>query len=443
MASILSLLYLIIGIIYLLFEYRYIKRYNTLQLVSLFRTMFAFVNGFLPSFILWKVEEGNATVLQYFSYSEITDSMVFMLPIALVEYIILTLCYNKILPSKYYKTEEGFFDIKSVDKAIFISLIVGFVALWLWTKAYGSIYGMMIEANLVRSRSADVYNEWAFLEHVARIFTPLFFLSIAAFFFKKSNSRNLFFNVLYVILSLIGGLTVMTCTDSRGEIGIICIVLILYYFIFYKFNDVDVIKQMFSILLLLCGTFALIIMSDQIMNSVRGIAIDKDVSQSFGDIIEKEFGFVVTTQVNAFHNITLFSSLFWNDFINGILSWIPSRFISFERPINLWDYSTELLMQRHSFYGQSPVDFVSASIYLFGISGVFILPSVLGYVLKKCETKFRRLKFSVFHSAFYGYMCFLSIWWGCFFSFASTIKSLFGFFVIYLILKFVYNSSNN
>ena len=434
---IIAILYLFSFFFYIIKEIKFIKRENTIRLISTFRLMYSFVNGLLPFMILLAIENNSSSVLTNSMKNSSSITGLVLWAISIVEYNLITYAYNRTRASKSFYYRPNYSE-NIVIRAVLIGLVLGLVSLNLWTSAFGSINGMIINANLVRSRASDIYNPWAFLEHVARIFTILYFVSFALFLKARYEKKTCFFRLLLTLFSLFGALTVMLCTDSRGEIGIITVVTVLYYFVFYRqSSNNNILKSLSKVGILMIAAFAMIIASDQIMNTYRDIALDVEDDHNFIDTIIKEFGFTFRSQRMALTN-TLenpFSFMFYNDFTNAILRWIPSRFFWFELPQDIWDYNTLSLQKAESFYGQTPSDFISTSLYSFGLMGIFLQPLYFGFLLKKLETMFRKQYTALFHNAVYGYLFFFSIWWAGFFSLASTSLSFFGTFVVYVIIR--------
>lgn len=433
-------LYLLTAIVYIIIEIRTIRSYKTIRMISLFRLMYAFVFGVLPAIILFRVDSGTANILWTIKKGDIYDNVFLLWLISLIEYIFISFFYKGI-PSRIKNNliQRGEYTDTKVKIAVVLALLIGILSLFLWTNAYGSVFNMMIQANLVRSRASDVVNPWAFLEHFARIFTFTYFVSFALFLYEKKSGKGSLFTFILMLLSLLGSLIVMMCTDTRGEIGILVIVTTLYYFVFYKWaNGKNSLKDLIRTGFFFILAFVLIIKSAGIMDSIRGFETDESSSDVI-EIVEKEFNYSLRSQVTAIKEIKKdpIQFLIVDDFTNAIFSWVPSRFIPFELPTPLWDYNTQLQQGKGDLHGQSPTDFVAASLYLFGVFGIFLLPLLMGWLLKKLDAYFINRRNSIFHSALCGYMFFFSIWWVGFFSLSSTMLSLFGAFLFWLILKFV------
>ena len=435
---IIASLYLVTAIIYIVREILYIKRVNTIKLISTFRLMYSFIYGILPAVILYNYRDVDLIIKR--NNIDLTYTFILAWFISVIEYTILSMAYSKTRQSSSYYRQTSSYSYKTIQTAVIISIVIGTISLFLWTSAFGSVYGMIVSANLIRAQASDVSNQWAFLEHVTRIFTVTYFVAFALFLYVKEYFHKGFLQFVLVLLSLFGSLIVMLCTDSRGQIGILVIVTIMYYFVFYKLRQQkNIVKSLVPIGLIMIGAFVLIILSDGIMNNIRNITVNEVSDTNIVTTLVSEFGFTFTSQVVALQKMfeEPFSFLIYNDIVNGLFRWIPSQYIPFKLPQNIWDYNTQQLLKIENFNGQAPSDFVTTSLYSFGFIGILIQPVFMGYLLKKIETFFRRINPSLFHTAIYAYFYFFSIWWVGFCSISSTVLSLFGLALLGIIVVMV------
>ena len=125
-----------------------------------------------------------------------------------------------------------------------------------------------------------------------------------------------------------------------------------------------------------------------------------------------------------------------NDVLGSIFAWLPSRYIPFKLPVDLWDYNTQILNSYYTYYGQSPTDFVTASMYLFGWLGILIFPAFFGVCLKKIETLLRRSTYSPYLMVLYARFMYYCMWWVSHYSLRYTVLSLFEVFLTHIVIMF-------
>ena len=428
-------LYIITFVFYVLKEIIYIKKQNTIRLISTFRLMYAFVNGLLPAIIIYYFSSGDIEVVVYKEVFQQGFPIFYVWLISVIEYIVITITYENTSTDRTYYSPKSY-SYYSIRRIIIFGIIVGLISLYLWTSAFGSISGMIVNANLVRANASEVYNPYAFLEHFARIFTILFFLSFASFLYLKKKRMRYKLAFVLMLITLFCDFLVMLCTDSRGEVAIVLIVATLYFLVFYKDDGKSILKRLLPVGIMLLSIFVLVILSEVVMNIIRGLDYEMEENSLLQTLVN-EFGFTFSSQQMAFQYSmnNPFELLFTNDLINALFRWIPSRFIPFEMPQSIWDFNSDMLKSVEYFYGQAPSDFISTSLYSFGLLGVIVQPLYFGFILKKIETRFRKKFKSIFDNAIYGYFFFFSIWWVGYYSLATTVLSLFGVVVVTILLK--------
>ena len=438
--DLLGLTYITFGVILVIYEYIYIKRINELHLISFFRLMFAMMGGFFPGVVLLRMSRGVSTVNSDFNLNY-TVNLSFILIISIIEILVLNLFYAGTKKTKAYYREYQSPSDTCLTISLIIILLIGYASLILWTRAFGSIYGFIQSADAIRAGYSKIYNPFAFLEHFTKVFPTAVFLSLALLIKKDKPWQYKIFSFILFALSLCGTFIVMLCTDSRGSIGTLIIVATLFYLIERNAEGSIAIGKAFRILFIIAVIgFIAIVMSETVMDYVRfGTLSNSNSSFSIINSLETEFGFVIRTRTIALDHLgeKPFNTLFYNDIVGAIFSWIPSRFIPFKLPTDLWNYNTEILKSIHFYYGQSPTDFISASLYMFGIPGVIILPAVMGFALKKIDSSLNRPEHSTYLSVYFARFIYFCIWWVTHFSIRYTALALFGLFLPHLIVSFV------
>ncbi len=437
----LALLYIAIGIIYIGREIIYINRKKVLGLISVFRVMYSFIYGFLPGIFLLRINN-HTTTLHIITANESTyfTNMTIILIISILEYIVLCLAYDGTRNSRYYRREFPVISDNSLKMAISVVIIFGIVSLVMWTRAFGSIWNLMVHADAVRANYSNVSNPVAFMEHFTKVFFAAFFVSFSLFLYEKRNKKRRTYTFFLLIVSLFLSLVVMMCTDARGSIGMIILVAAFYYFNEkIAYNELNVNSAIRKIIIIASLALIAIIASGSVMNKIRTGTMISVGAGNIIDILETEFGYTIQSQVAAVNSLSdnPFQYMIINDTLGGIFSWFPSRFVPFKLPTNLWDYNTQILGSYDStFSGQAPTDFVTASMYLFGWSGVVIFPALFGWFLKIIETLLRLVRYSPYLMALYAIFSYYCLWWVSHCSLRYTVLQFFGIFLTHIIIMF-------
>lgn len=442
---VLSIIYFAVGIFYILREIGFIRKAGKIHIATLFRVMYAILYGFFPAIFLYRIDKGTTTLTLLFSEDKYIFNMSIMLFISILEYAIFNLFYKATKESKYHKKPFPNIRLSTQKIAITFVILFGIVSLFLWTRAFGSVWNFIENANSIRSNNSKVYNPVAFMEHFTKVFIVAFFVSISVFMCEKRENKVRFYTFILVGVSLFFSLVVMMCTDSRVIIGILVVVIALYYFNEKIANSgLSVKKAIFKMTVVALIVFVAIVSSEGIMNSIRGIEYaDEYQKEKSGiiDSVEIEFGYAFQSQVvvldEVYNNPVQFIAV--NDVVGAVFCWLPSRFIPFELPIDVWDYNTQILGSYCKIAGQAPTDFVTFSLYSFSIFGIFILPAIFGIFLKKLDTFFRREKYSPYLMALYAYFMYYAVWWVSHLSLRYTVLSLFGMFIVHIAVLFFYN----
>ncbi len=437
---ILAALYLFVGIAYVLIELLYISRAKRIEIISLFRLMYSAIYGFLPAIMLYKLDSGTLSSM-YMTLGEYGTNMLIALIVSVIEYIILTVVYNGTRKSRLYNKPYTDLSINTQKVSLTLVCIMGFLSLILWTRAYGSVMNFIINADAIRANYSNIYNPFAFMEHFTKVFAFSFFVVIALLIREKRKKRTKLYTWFLLLTTFVGAITVMLCTDARGAIGTLIIVTVLYIINERVENShLSVKKALITLVIVVGAAFIAIVASEGVMNAFRGLS-DGTSEESRGilDIVISEFGYTFHSQAMAVKTVmdNPFQTMLFNDLLGGITAWLPSRFIPFELPIDIWNYNTELLREVKYFYGQAPSDFVSTTLYWFGPIGILLGPALMGWLIKKLETMFRRAAYSPYLMAVYARFMYYAVWWVSHCSIQYTVLALFGMFLVHLITKVV------
>lgn len=440
---ILAIIYFLVGLFYVLREIEFISKTKKFYMVSVFRVMYAFIYGFFPAIFLYRIYNGTTSLSLIVDEQEYVINLSFILLISIIEYVIFNLFYKATKESKFHSKEFPTISNNAQKIALTIMIFFGIISLLLWTRAFGSIWNFIVNADAVRANYSDIYNPFAFMEHFTKVFIVIFFVSISLFMHEKRENKGRIYTFLLMLVSLFFSLVVMMCTDSRGTIATLIVVVALYYFNERIANSgLDVKKAIWRIVIIVFIAFIAIIMSEGVMKGIRGSETNTAETEDSGIIqsIEGEFGYALQSQVAVVNEMyeKPMQYMIVNDVVGALFAWLPSRFIPFELPIDIWDYNTEILNTYQHSMGQSPTDFVTTSLYMFGWTGIIILPALFGVFLKKLDTLLRRTTYSPYLMALYARFMYYSMWWVSHLSIRYTTLALFGMFLVHIALMFFY-----
>lgn len=435
MLELFSFLYLIIGLILLIIELVNIKNRNSISLFSIFKFSFAAFHLIIPAIILYRVHLGVSSL----SYLQFSSFDVFqILLFTLLEYGILSLIYKGTHASKKYWQEEKSCGTKTLFRSITLLLTFSTLCLLLWVRAFGSINNLIINADSVRAGYSTVHNSFAFLEHFVKVYYVCLFLSVCYMVeCRKITIRG----VLITGISLWGSVVVMLCTDARGAVGEWILIIAIYIAKIRIDRGKSAGKQIMKFAVILALAFILSSSAGTIFDNYRFGTSAQFGSIDIGVILERELGFTFYNKVYAFKSLDthIFQFKFWADLVNALLAFVPSRFTMSFLPEKLWAYNTSVV----GIKGTSPTDFVTASIYMFGFLGCVILPSIVGWALKKLDSILDREIFDNYRCVYFAYFSYLSVWWPGYFGLYNTMLMIFPLIITHLVVRFVDKNTSN
>lgn len=386
---ILAVLYLIAGVSYLFIEIKYIRRKNEIQLISITKFMYCFVYGFIPALLFFRENIGVDTIGNLDLSGEGVVELYAIFFLSLVGYFLLNLGYKaKTIWRIIRRNEDEGSTIKmglsryhnQIVITVILFTIVGWLSLYLWTKAYGSIWVFIQNANRIRSGYGTVSNSLAFFKEFARIITIAFYGSVALFLYENKGIRK-FFAFLLMAISFYGCILFTMASDSRTSVAATLIGSVL---LIIDFNIKDrgkrVLQQVVMLFVIFVIAYEGLILSESVMNSLRvGSSVQLEKVDVFSSI-EIEFRHLVQSQQTVlkmfFDGILDYKLL--DDLYNTMFCWIPSRFHPSNMPSTVWQYNTSNLSFSS---GILPTDILSTGIYHMGIIGAFILPFLYGRII--------------------------------------------------------------
>lgn len=360
--------------------------------------MYDVVYGILPALLSWEVlfdgsqsdyvkrildlsSEGILALIYYYLY-------------ALLCFIAVTLAYyGKIkqhqLDDQRPFSEKNKYPDSLLPTVAWICLAIGICSLYLWSKAHGSIFTLMLKANSVRSGYGGVTNSFAFFKHPAKVVMLCTMLFLALIL--KGNPTNKITmrsisNFVGFILSSICSYLYLIANDGRLTIMIFLLA------IFWMFIAGKKIKHA-SRAILVGGVVValgllLLLQMDNITRYIRtGVWISENSGKKVTELIIRELGFLPqggqTSILSAWNGKVGLTAL--DDLITGVFAWIPTKFkpSGFE---DVWNTNTILIYGDLSvLHGQAPCSIVTQAYYDLRFAGIILFGILLGNFARKVD----------------------------------------------------------
>lgn len=438
---IISVLYGISGFAYLFIAIRGIVRKNELKIFDLIRLMYSFVYGFIPC-LLYSLESNGQRNLYFYDYGLYGLTRIYLMWFfSWVAYGLMNLAYYSIKHNqKSIIISVNAYNISIRNKANrlvvcgVISLIIGFICLFFWTKAYGSLWNFIINAPKIRSGIGKINNPLAFLKHFVGILPLSLYSFFSAYLFERPKNlrRVLYFSLLAI--SIIGNYLYFLASDSRITITFIGVAVL---FIGMRHRKREKISwYLFWAAIIVFVLLNATMFADTFSNYVR----NGEWRISTGGLIErltKEFRFIISSDmrvIKAWISGDLKIQI-GNDILTSITSWIPERFLPFKIPATLWKYNTNLYSYGSS--GTSPTSLVATSIYELGLIGILIIPFIFGLLAGVIERMLKRNKSAIYSDVYYGLFAGLFVQMVSHNQISTFVTKLFPLFVFFVISKLV------
>lgn len=261
--------------------------------------------------------------------------------------------------------------------AVFL-MIIGWISLLLWTKAYGSPIGILPYANALRAgRDVGIYNPFSFMMKLCPF---LQFASYLFFSYYLTNKR--LSDLLYFIISGIGSFIYILANSSRMHFVLFFVIL----FIIYSGHKSITRKTVLLFGILGVVAFSVMHVSEGLLGYFQGYtSSDTAFTLNIMEVLRSEFFFPVAsfqTCMDAIHSNKVGMRLFI-DIANAFFAWLPSKF----KPIGLegLEATNTLLHSGTTIYGGLPTDFVTTCYYELRLLGIFVFPIIYGYLARKFE----------------------------------------------------------
>lgn len=379
----------------LLWHFSHKKEIDGFFIVSF---MYDVVYGILPALLSWEVlfdgsqsnyvkrildlsSEGILALLYYYLY-------------ALLCFIVVTLAYyGRIkqlqLDDRRPISKKNKYPDSLLPTVAWICLAIGMCSLYLWSKAYGSIFILMQKANSVRSGYGGVTNSFAFFKHPAKVVmlcTMLFLTLILKGNPTKKITVRSIRDFVGFILSSICSYLYLIANDGRLTIMIFLLAL------FWMFFAGKKIKHASRAILVGCVVIALglllLLQMDNITRYIRtGVWISENSGEKVTELIIRELGFLPqggqTSILSAWNGKVGLTAV--DDLITGVFAWIPTKFkpSGFD---DVWNTNTILIYGDLSvLHGQAPCSIVTQAYYDLRFAGIILFGILLGNFVRKVD----------------------------------------------------------
>lgn len=376
-----------------LWHFYYRKEIDGFLVISL---MYDLVFGILPMIISWQIvfngsqsvyiksildlsDEGILALLYYYLYSVIGFFAMFLGYFG--KFKGLNLYINGIKTKKMEYKDSLLFIVT------WICLIIGSISLYLWSKAYGSIFVLMRNANRVRSGYGGVINNLAFFKHPAKIvmLCTLMFLTLILKSGQKSSIKTIG-NIVGISISGILSYLYLIANDGRLTILIFLMAILWLCIAGKKIKSVSKTIVLGSIVVVM--GMVLLIQMDAITNFIRfgTWTSGNNHGKLFSSII-RELGFLVqggqTSILAAWRGKVKLT--IGDDFVTGILAWLPSKFKSAKFK-DVWNINTILIYGDLSvLHGQAPCSIITQAFYDLRLIGIITFSILIGRFTKKVD----------------------------------------------------------
>lgn len=394
--TIIILINSIFSLIALIKEVKYIKKHQTIEIVTLCRLMYVLLVCIVPTIIYYAYLKEEITSLIKYEKDYIWTFWVNTL-LTIIAYVMFDIG-TKIKQKKFKVREIKRSDRTNIVTSVFI--IISCIALFKWAAGFGGIKSLIKNANSIRAGFV-VSSGNAFFKH----FVPLALLSSLICFYSliidnnKKMTSKCYLGLIFII-SLVISIIYILANDGRMLVGIY-ILLFLIIFIKNQYEkEGKILKMLLKMLLIGSVSIILILNADNLFRKIKGAEIKSNNNSSILAIITNEFSFIVTgTQTAAIsRNENMSNYMIKNDIINGLFAWLPTKI----KPItytDVWDYNTLLI--NPGVHGQLPTSIVAQSVYDLGIFGIILVPLMYGYLVKKIQEYIASYKNDIFFNTTY------------------------------------------
>ncbi len=362
--------------------------------------MYALVFGVFPTVISWQIVFNGSQSAYIKSILDISDegtvALLYYYLIAFIGFWGIVLSYfgkirktTEIATRNVHKLKSGGFNNRLMSVVAWLCLLVGSISLFLWSKAYGSIFVLMKNANKVRS-GFGIVNSLAFFKHPAKavlIATLMFFTMV--FKDAEKNRKNKTKKIIDCIGLLIASfLSYLYLIANDGRLTILIFLLAILWLVAAGKKIQNVTKMVFMGGCILILGVLLLNQMDNITYYIRfGVWNRSTNDGSLMQSIIHELGFLPqggqTCIISAWNEKVQLTIL--DDMVTGLFAWFPTKFkpTGFE---DVWNINTILMFGNLDVsHGQAPCSIVTQGYYDIRFLGVLLFCVALGKIARKID----------------------------------------------------------
>lgn len=428
-------------IVYSIIIYKYFVKTKKIDTLVVALCMFDIVYGIFPLLLLFQWYN-NIEIFRFVNHFALFDeeSVIYIL----YHYIYALIGFVMIL--------VGFFSTKKTSRSIilkninvtrtqyiaWVSLIIGIVSLVLWSKAYGSIFDLILEANAVRSGMGSVSNSLAFFKRPASLLLVTSYLFLSMLLKCKMSGLLIKFLTFFgLIISVVCSVLYLLANDGR-----LTTVMFLFGFLYlYMLNKK--IKHPRTVLLSLPFVggifFCLLSYMDSITYFIRfGIWQTELPGESIVNKLVYELFFLPLSGLKSMYynwDITQSYTL-GDDLVTGLFAWVPYN-LKPDGFSDVWNINTiQIFGDLNILHGQYPCTLISQCVYDLGLLGVMLICYLFGKGLRLVEC-FHDNNSSPLTMAVYANFILIIMRAVPYFSFYDIMMGLFTIFLLFIIKKCV------
>lgn len=438
----LSILYGLFGVFLISRFIKSIKMPESRRHFHICFAMYILIYSIIPCLVHFYVFEVGSAEWHYYTldYDEKHIELFFLsFLFAIVGYLGLTIGYSKnvqVYSNNYYQEYSS--------KAWFITaticLLIGISCLYIWTKVFGGPLGILAYASSLRSGfDIGINNPYT----VYKRFVPLVQFANVVYFalwLKKRNPIYLFFAIIALVFSIL----YLLANDGRAPLVMHIVALLWAYLSLGRTNSIKFTRSN----VVMIGVVAVIAMfcmhnADQIAsdNWNKDREVEDGYSFDILSSVREEFSFTVRNNQAIFsyweENPTTFR--FPLEVYSGILGVLPSSFrpqwLEKLETVNTRSWSSN--RPQEAYTGGRPPDLIVTGIYTLNVFGIFLLPFLLGWLLKYLDIKRNCIMSTFDNSVYYSLVLYPVMRIVAYCDFDGLMLNFFYIFIGYIILKFV------
>lgn len=373
---------LLIGI-YVYIAIFHLYKVRKMDGLFIFQMMYALIYGLVPlmdsSILLFDIS-GYENIWNAIDISdEGIENLIIIYLLALVGFAVSFLGYYGSFGKKRREISSECKSFEKFENASritgWICLFISFASLFLWSKAYGSIFVLILNAAAVRGGRSPVSNSLAFFKHPTKMI--LFCAFLFYVLWRKSTGRNRLEYFVGFFISCMGSYLYLMANDGKTTI---LTFLLGFIWMIYLEREIYNIPRFIAV----TGLIGIIVVwmalrLDNVTAFIRH-GIWNSVDRNILSVI-KEFQYTVRSgqmalvaRWNQHLGFTFFS-----DLLSGLNAWLPSK-IKIGNADTIWEINTKLLYGSTS-NGTSPSSLIATAYYDMGFLGILIYPFFIGKIV--------------------------------------------------------------